>query len=51
MKKQFLKRCLSYVLVATLASYVTWIVADFLPDSKLERLASAIDRRFIGTAD
>ena len=51
MKKQFLKRFLSYVLVATLASSVTWIVADFLPDSKLERLASAIDRRFIGTAD
>ena len=48
---KFLKRFLPYVLVAALASAATWFVADLLPDSKLERLASAIDKKFIGEAD
>ena len=45
------KRSLSYILVAALASAGTWIAADKLPNSKLEHLAKAIDRRFIGDAD
>ena len=51
MKKQFLKRFVSYVLVAVLASAATWFAADLLPNSKLERLSNAIDRQFIGDAD
>ena len=45
------KRSLSYILVAALASAGTWIAADKLPNSKLEHLAKAIDRRCIGDAD
>ena len=51
MKKQFLKRFVSYVLVAVLASAATWFAADLLPNSKLERLSNAIDHQFIGDAD
>ena len=47
----FLKRTLSYVLVAALASTATWFAADLLPNSKLERLSSAITHQFIGQAD
>ena len=46
-----LKKTLSYVLVAALASTVTWFAADCLPNSKLERLSSAITQQFIGQAD
>lgn len=46
-----LKKALSYVLVAALASLATWIAADHIPNSKLEELASVIDRRFIAEAD
>lgn len=48
---KMLKKCLSYVLVAALASAATWFAADRLPDSKLERLADVIDRKFIGESD
>ena len=53
MKKysQIVKKILSYVLVAALASGCTWFLADRLPNSKLERLADVIDRRFIGEAE
>lgn len=46
-----LKKILSYVLVAVLASAATWFAADSLPNSKLEYLADAIDRQFVGEAD
>ena len=46
-----LKKILSYVLVAALASAVTWFAAEKLPNSKLERLADVIDRQFVGAAD
>ena len=46
-----LKKSLSYVLVAALASAGTWVAAEYLPNSKLEQLASVIDRKFIGEAD
>jgi len=51
MKHPFLKQFLSYLLVAVLASAATWFAADLLPNSKLERLSSAIDHRFIGDSD
>jgi carboxyl-terminal processing protease len=47
----FLKKFLCYLLVAVLASAGTWLAADKLPNSKLERLSAIIERRFIGTAD
>ena len=47
----FLKKTLSYVLVAALASGATWFAAECLPNSKLERLSSAITQQFIGQAD
>lgn len=53
-KEKFLKiikRSLSYILVAALASAGTWIAAGLLPNSKLERLSAVIDRQFIGDAD
>ena len=46
-----IKKTLSYVLVAALASTCTWFAAEKLPNSKLETLSSAIEHRFIGTAD
>ena len=49
--RKFLKQSISYVLVAVLASAATWCVAELLPTSKLERLSSVIDRRFIGEVD
>lgn len=49
--RKILKKILSYVLVATLSSGVTWFLADNIPNSKLERLADAIDKKFIGQAD
>ena len=49
--REFLTRLLSYILVAALASAATLFLADRLPDSKLERLENAIDRKFIGEAD
>jgi len=48
---RFLKKFLSYVLVAALASAGTWFLADRIPNSKLERLTDAIERKFIGQAD
>lgn len=47
----FLKKTLSYVLVAALASGATWFAAECLPNSKLERLSFAISQKFIGQAD
>ena len=49
--KRIMKKSISYVLVAALASGCTWFLADRLPNSKLERLADVIDRRFIAEAD
>lgn len=51
MKNRFLKQFLSYLLVAALASAGTWFAAEHLPNSKLERLSSAIDHQFIGDSD
>lgn len=48
---EFLKKTLSYLLVAVLASAATWVAADQLPNSKLERLSTVIEKRFIGSAD
>ena len=45
------KRSMSYILVAALASAGTWIAADLLPNSKLERLSAVIDQKFIGDTD
>ena len=50
-KRKRIQKILSYVLVATLASGATWFLADTVPNSKLERLADVIDRRFVGQAD
>ena len=50
-KRKLIQKILSYVLVATLASGITWFLADTVPNSKLERLSHVIDRRFIGQAD
>lgn len=50
-KRKILQRILSYVLVAALASGVTWFLADITPNSKLERLADVIDRKFVGQSD
>lgn len=49
--REFLKRYVPYVLVAVLASAATWFAADLLPTGKLDRLAAAIDRKYIGQAD
>lgn len=49
--KSFLLRLLSYVLVAAVASAVTWCLAFFLPNSKLELLSQVITNRYIGGAD
>lgn len=49
--REFLKRYLPYVLVAVLASAATWLAADLLPTSKLDRLSAAIERKYIGEAD
>ena len=46
-----LKKPLSYILVAALASAATWFAADRIPNSKLETLADVIGRKFIGSAD
>lgn len=48
---RILKRSVSYILVAALASAGTWMAAQKLPSSKLEQLAAVIDRQFIGSAD
>lgn len=48
---KLLKKSLSYILVAALASAGTWFAADKLPNTKLERLAKVIDHKFIGEAD
>ena len=48
---KLIQKILSYVLVASLASGLTWFLADTVPNSKLERLADVIDRRFVGQAD
>lgn len=50
-KRKLIQKILSYVLVATLASGATWFLADTVPNSKLERLADVINRRFVGQAD
>jgi len=49
--KPMLTRLLSYVLVAAVASFVTWCTASLVPDSKLERLADVIDRKFIAESN
>jgi len=49
--RSFLKKFLPYVLVAAVASAVTWFAADLFPDDKLERLTHAIDTKYIGEAD
>ena len=49
--RHFLKKTLSYILVAAVASAVTWFLADKMPNSKLEQLSDVIDRKFIGEAD
>ena len=49
--KQTLRRFLSYVLVAVLASGVTWAVASFVPDNKLEQISMLIENRYIGESD
>ena len=49
--KSILLRALSYILVAALASGVTWFAASMAPSSKLEQLSSLIDRKFIGQTD
>lgn len=49
--KPMLTRLLSYVLVAAVASFVTWCAASLVPDSKLERLADVIDRKFIAESN
>jgi carboxyl-terminal processing protease len=48
---KILKASLSYILVAVLASAGTWMAAEWIPNSKLERLAHVIDRQFVGDAD
>ena len=48
---KFLRKYLPYVLVAALASAATWFAADLLPTGKLDRLSSAIERKYIGEAD
>lgn len=48
---KLIQKILSYVLVASLSSGLTWFLADRVPNSKLERLAHVIDRRFVGQAD
>lgn len=50
-KHKLIQKILSYVLVASLASGLTWFLADRVPNSKLERLAHVIDRQFVGQAD
>lgn len=47
----FLKKTISYVLVAALASAGTWFAADRIPNSKLERLSAVIENRFVGQSD
>lgn len=47
----YLKKTLSYILVAALASACTWFLADRIPNSKLEQLADVIDHRYIGEVD
>ena len=49
--KQLFHRILSYVLVAVLASAVTWAVASFVPSSKLEQISMLIENRYIGESD
>ena len=49
--RRFLKKSLSYLLVAVIASAGTWIAAEILPNSKLERLSAVIEHRFIGNSD
>lgn len=49
--KAFLLRLLSYVLVAAVASAMTWCLAFFTPTSKLEVLSRMITNRYIGGAD
>lgn len=46
-----LLRLLSYILVAALASGVTWFLADLQPSSKLEQMSRLIEDRFIGQKD
>ena len=48
---KFFRRILSYVLVAAIASGVTWALAFFLPSSKLEQISKLIEDRYIGESD
>ena len=50
-KSKLLLRFVSYVLVATLASAATWILASQLPNSKLEQISALIEERYIGQSD
>ena len=49
--RRFLMRILSYVLVAAIASAVTWGIAYFTPSSKLEQISALIEERYIGQSD
>lgn len=50
-RKQLFQRILSYVLVAVIASGVTWAAASFVPNSKLEQISYLIKHRYIGESD
>ena len=50
-QKQFFHRMLSYILVAALASGITWAIASFVPSSKLEQISALIEDRYIGESD
>lgn len=48
---KFAVKLLSYILVAALASGVTWFWAASQPSSKLEQMSKLIEDRFIGQSD
>lgn len=49
--KKMIKKLLSYILVAALASGATWFLASRLPSSKLEQMSMLIGQQFIGQSD
>ena len=48
---RFFLRFLSYILVAAIASGVTWALAFAFPSSKLEQISALIEQRYIGESD
>ncbi len=48
---QWLPKALSYVLVAAIASAISFMIAGFTPASKLDVLEKTIQKKFIGQAD